>query len=206
MMTKQISTAMISTAEYPETTPNRYSAFGSVDELKAFHARDKVAREVHRVTAVHERHVHVDTDDAFTLADMHPAAIGTGSQYGHDPIYDMETVRERINAGQPVWIIGQVVFTAVPTETSSITVCLLGDDRAREYPVAWMGTGDVSEHGGPFRGECRVALVTTDQDREVVIYEHPEYGWTSLNTSGIRDVQPAEGYPAMSYDRLEDAD
>ena len=86
-----------------------------------------------------------------------------------------------------------------------ITVCLVGDDRERSYPVAWLGTADVSvpDH---YSAETEFALIRVGEDRETAVYKHPEYGWVSLHDAAVRDCIPADGFPAMTDARLGAAD
>lgn len=74
-----------------------------------------------------------------------------------------------------------------------ITVCLIGDDRERTYPVTYRGVADFPrwqrEDGQPV-GEVAVALVQ-EQDHEVLIAEHPDYGWCSAGNEFCRDFAPA---------------
>ena len=83
----------------------------------------------------------------------------------------------------------------------TITLCLLGDDRERTYPVLWLGWGEV---GFPVNPERRVAIIV-DHEREKVVYKHPRYGWISLNAESLRDTRPSRGYPALTDERLEAA-
>lgn len=80
-----------------------------------------------------------------------------------------------------------------------ITLCLVGDDRERTYPVTWFGTADFFSVG-----EVETALIQ-HQESEALVYRHPEYGWISAHDAGCRDFSPAEGYPPMTNERLEDA-
>lgn len=84
-----------------------------------------------------------------------------------------------------------------------ITVCLIGDDRERSYPVAYLGTADFPqwerEDKSACVGELAVALVT-DGDREALIANHPDYGWCSVGNEFCRDFDPP-----LDEDRLKRA-
>jgi len=86
----------------------------------------------------------------------------------------------------------------------TITLCVAGDDREREWRVTWMGVADISGTGG---GQVKTALVTEEMndEREHLICKDPEYGWCSVATAGCRDFEPDEGYPEMTDDRLNGA-
>lgn len=80
--------------------------------------------------------------------------------------------------------------------TETITLCLLGDDQERSYPVAYRGIADIPDYGG----EVPVALVT-DSGREHLIAQHPDYGWCSVGQETFcRDFQPR-----VDQDRLKRA-
>ena len=83
-----------------------------------------------------------------------------------------------------------------------ITVCLIGDDRKRTYPVTYSGTADFprwERDNGGIVGEIPVALVQ-EQDHEHLVAQHPDYGWCSVGTESCRDFNPA-----IDHVRLEEA-
>ena len=86
-------------------------------------------------------------------------------------------------------------------EMTTITVTLLGDDRARAYPIAWLGLADITTDS---IGEREFALVQ-DQDHETAVYSHPEHGWCSLGNDQMRDAVADPGYPPMDDQRLNAA-
>lgn len=87
---------------------------------------------------------------------------------------------------------------------AEITVCLSGDDRERTYPVTYFGTADFPswerEDGSSCVGTIPVAIVATQEDREALVAQHPDYGWCSANNEFCRDFEPP-----INQDRLERA-
>jgi hypothetical protein len=81
----------------------------------------------------------------------------------------------------------------------TITVCLVGDDRARAYPVVYRGNAEINWDGEPCR--LPVALVTVDDDTEAFIAEHPEHGWCSVHDRAVRELDP----PTINDRRLNAA-
>ena len=84
------------------------------------------------------------------------------------------------------------------TTCKTITVCLIGDDRAREYRVTWEGTAEFSEGRMP-------AALLRHQEREALVCQHPEHGWCSVGGGWCRDFEASPGYPEMTDERLEEA-
>lgn len=80
------------------------------------------------------------------------------------------------------------------SEIENITVCLLGDDRERSYPVVYTGEADFPrwerEAGDSCVGTIPVALITIDEGREALIAQHPDFGWCSVGTEFCRDFDP----------------
>ena len=74
----------------------------------------------------------------------------------------------------------------------TITVGLIGDSQSRDYPVTYEGTADFprwERADGTLVGVIPVALVQ-EQDHEVLIAQHPDYGWCSTHTELCRDFDP----------------
>lgn len=72
----------------------------------------------------------------------------------------------------------------------NITLCLLGDDRERNYAVTYEGTADITNFDGECLGDRPVALIR-NQESEALILHHPEHGWCSAGNASCRDFQPA---------------
>lgn len=79
---------------------------------------------------------------------------------------------------------------------TQITICLIGDDRERTYPVTYMGLADFprwecsGKDGRWLVGETEVALIQQEEGREALIAHHPDYGWCSVAGESCRDFQP----------------
>lgn len=86
----------------------------------------------------------------------------------------------------------------------NLTVCLIGDDRERNYKVTYEGVADFPhwecEEG--YAGEIPVALVQdqSNGNREALVAKHPDYGWCSVGMEFCRDFSPV-----LNQDRLERA-
>lgn len=84
----------------------------------------------------------------------------------------------------------------------TLDITLLGDDRERTYRVTYLGSADFprwERPSGGVVGLCRAALVD-DNGHEVLVAEHPDYGWCSVNDAGCRDFDPP-----LDEDRLNRA-
>jgi hypothetical protein len=86
----------------------------------------------------------------------------------------------------------------------TITVCLIGDDREREYDVAWLGWGEVGDESTC--ADRRLALVTSDSlVAEALVYRVGRGEWCSVNTLSIRDLRSSRGYELPTDERLRRA-
>jgi hypothetical protein len=73
--------------------------------------------------------------------------------------------------------------------TNTLWVTLLGDSQEREYPIRWMGTGEISEKGAaPIIAP--LALIYDKHKHEVAVYFDPDYGWVLLGGAGLRAITP----------------
>lgn len=70
-----------------------------------------------------------------------------------------------------------------------IRMCVLGDDRERDWTVAWLGRAeDVRPPREDDLHDVRVALVTGHLgEAEQLVYRHPEHGWVSMGNASCRD-------------------
>lgn len=84
------------------------------------------------------------------------------------------------------------IKTAIGFNPTHITVCLIGDDRPRTFPVSYFGTADVTDFDGERLGEVPVALVVDPYNgyREALVVAHPEYGWVSMGDASCRGFEP----------------
>jgi hypothetical protein len=88
----------------------------------------------------------------------------------------------------------------------TIEMCVMGDDREREYRVAaqWIADDVLPSGAQEYLSQVPCALLEPlhDGGHEQLVYLDPVHGWTSLGTGSIRGC--AEG-AAPSDERLERA-
>jgi hypothetical protein len=88
-------------------------------------------------------------------------------------------------------------------ELTEITVCLIGDDRERTYPVSWLGTADFPRWERADNSVCVGMILTAlvrSQGQEHLIAQHPDYGWCSVGAETCRNFEPA-----IDKERLQQA-
>ena len=81
-----------------------------------------------------------------------------------------------------------------------ITVCLLGDERAREYPVTYYGIAKVDTPEDYTFHAVAMVLTSEEPRREALVVSLPRKGWQS-----VHDMRCHDFYPPIDQARLEAA-